>query len=99
MGEGDPQGIAQEAEIWPYEQVVYTQHVFYYLLENETRKIVWDFKIQTTLLISTRLSDMLIVAHPTNNLKKHQPTNQPTKQTNQKTKKRTCLREDFAVLE
>ena len=42
-GCGDPQGIVQESEVWPYERMVHAQPR---ICPGESReKLLWDFKI------------------------------------------------------
>ena len=55
------------------------------VLENETHKILWDFKIQTDHLIFARQPDIMIV-------------NKKKKKKRRKKKKRTCQIVDFAVI-
>ena len=45
-------------------------HNLEYALENETYKVLWDFKMQTDHLISTRRLDLVIVNNNNNNKKK-----------------------------
>ena len=54
------------------------------ILKNETRKILWDFDIQTDHLISTRQPDQVIV---TKKKKKQTKKNQKKKQKQNKKKK------------
>ena len=56
--QGDSLGIEQIIEIWPYEQIVYTQPES--TLGNEMHKLLWDFEIQTYDLISARWHDLRI---------------------------------------
>ena len=50
----------QEIEVRPYKQVFFKAQ-FKSFLESETRKLVWDFEIQTDHLISARPRDGGIV--------------------------------------
>ena len=53
--EGDPLGIVQEIEIWPY----MLMQVF--ITENEMHKILWDFETQTDHLIPARRPELVII--------------------------------------
>ena len=55
---GDPPRIVQEIKIWPSYQILYAQTRSD--LENETHKILWDFKIQTDHQILARWPDLFV---------------------------------------
>ena len=55
VGKGDPLGIVQVIKIWPY------YHKLESVLENETHKILWDFKILTDHLIAVRNQSLEII--------------------------------------
>ena len=61
------------------------------VLENETHKIVWDFKLRTDHLITDRRPDQVIV----NKKKKKKKKKKERKKKNKE--KRTCRIVDFAV--
>ena len=59
LGEiGDPLGIVQEIEIWPYKWFMYKPES---VLMNETHEILWDFEIQTDHLILARRPDLALI--------------------------------------
>ena len=61
-GEGDPLGIVQEIEIWPYEQVVYAQPR---ICSGE-----WDTQTSLGFWDTSRSPNLSQMTRPTDNKKK-----------------------------
>ena len=57
------------------------------VLENDKRKLLWDFDIETDHLISARRSDLIIINNNNNN----------NNNNNKKESERACKIVDFAV--
>ena len=56
-GQGDPEGIEQEFGCTKKQYMHNSKSVF----DNEIHKLLWDFEIQTDLLISAKRPDLVIV--------------------------------------